>query len=214
MANPGEIEDMTERCAKINNEPGENLNQVRLVIARSTKSGNDPQVRQFAALLLGQLKESDGIDPLLRALRDPDKKVRGQAARALGEIGEPSVESLIILTKDPDWKVRYRAAEALGMIGSIKAVPCLIEALGDPKDHVRYMAAKAIGETGSGNAETALVAHLGDENEFVRRSAAIALGITGGKLACKALKDILIREPSEKVRIAIRASLSNLERAA
>jgi HEAT repeat protein len=205
---------MTENNAKITDGPGEkNMDQVREVIAGSTQPGNDPQVRQYAALLLGQLKESDGIDPLIQALRDPDKNVRAQAAIALGEIGDPSVDSLILLLDDMDWKVRYRAAEALGMIRSIKAVPFLIIALDDPKDHVRYMAAKAIGETGSGKAEKALIVRLSDENEFVRRSAVTALGKTGGIAAKMALKDLLLREQSEEVRLAIGIALDHLEKA-
>jgi HEAT repeat protein len=194
-------------------EPGENyMNAVRDMIVGSTEPGNDPQVRQYAALLLGQLKESEGIDPLLRALRDNDKKVRAQAAKALGEIGDRSVDSLNLLMDDMDWKVRYRAAEALGIIRSIKSIPVLIRALDDPKDHVRYMAAKAIGETGSGQAESALISRISDGNEFVRRSVATALGKTGGIAAKVALKDSLSYEPSEDVRLVMRNSLLLIEK--
>ena len=195
-------------------EERKNIENAREDIVRSTLPGNDPQVRQYATLLLGQLRESEGIDPLLRALRDPDKKVRDQAAKALGEIGGPSVDSLISLLEDPDWKVRYRAAEALGIIGSESAVLFLVNALDDPKDHVRYMAAKAIGETGSGSTEKALIARLGDENEFVRRSVAMALGKTGDNAAKKALQHSMIQETSESVRQAIETALQLLEKKA
>lgn len=195
------------------NQSGEeNIENARVGIARSTGAGNDPQVRQYAAMLLGQLREPEGIDPLLRALRDPEKKVRAQAVTALAEIGDPSVDSLTLLMNDPDWKVRYRAAEALGIIRSKKAVPFLITALDDQKDHVRYMAAKALGTTGFGTAEKALIARLGDENEFVRRSAATALGKSGGIAAKEALKNSLAREPSEEVRNAIGSALQSLKK--
>jgi HEAT repeat protein len=181
-------------------------------IARSMRPGNDPQVRQYGALLLGQLKDSEGITPLIQALRDPDKNVRAQAAKALGVIGDPSIGPLTLLLDDPDWRVRYRAAEALGITGSEKAVPFLINVLDDPKDHVRYMAAKAIGETGSGAAENALIVRLGDENEFVRRSAATSLGKTGGVAAKEALKRLLARETSEEVRRVMISALQQLDR--
>jgi HEAT repeat protein len=203
----------TVDSAKTKKAEEKNIENARVLIARSTQSGNDPQVRQYAALLLGQLKESEGIDPLIHALRDPDKKVRAQAVKALGEIGNPSVDSLILLLDDTDWKVRYRAAEVLGIIGSTKAVPFLIATLDDPKDHVRYMAAKAIGETGSGKAENALIVRLSDENEFVRRGVVTALGKTGGIAARMALKDSLSREVSEEVRLAIGIALDHLEKA-
>lgn len=204
---------MTGKINDIANKPGEkNIEEAREEITRSTQPGNDPQVRQYATLLLGQLRESEGIDPLLKALRDPDIKVRAQAATSLGDIGDPSVDPLTFLMNDPDWKVRYRVAEALGITGSKKGVPILITMLDDPKDHVRYMAAKALGVTGSGNAEVALVARLGDENEFVRRSAATALGKTGGITAKEALTHSLARETSEDVRKVIVTALQSLEK--
>ena len=204
---------MTGKTEDIANQPAEdNIEKAKGEIARSTQAGNDPQVRLYGTLLLGQLRGSEGIDPLIQALRDPDKKVRAQAAKALGGIGDPCVNPLTLLMDDPDWKVRYRAAEALGMTGSKKAVPFLITALDDPKDHVRYMAAKAIGEIGSGNAEKALIARLGDENEFVRRSAATALGKTGGIAVKEALQNSLAKEPSGEVREVIGSTLQLLEK--
>lgn len=199
----------TENFAK--NTEEQNIENARGEIARSTQPGSDPQVRQYGTILLGKLKESDGVGPLLLALRDPDKKVRDQAAKALGEIGDPSVDPLISLLDDPDWKVRYRATEALGITGSKRAVPFLINALGDPKDHVRYMAAKALGETGTGCDENVLIARLGDENEFVRRSIASTLGKTGGPSAKEALQNSLAREPSEQTREAMVTALRLLE---
>ncbi|MCU0629845.1 MAG: HEAT repeat domain-containing protein [Methanoregulaceae archaeon] len=190
----------------------QNIENAREEIARSTRPGNDPQVRQYASILLGKLKDSEGVEPLIMALRDPDKKVRDQAAKSLGEIGEPSVDSLVLLLDDPDWKVRYRATEALGITGSKKAVPFLIVSLDDPKDHVRYMAAKSLGETGDGSCEKALIARLGDENEFVRRSAALTLGKTGGTAAKGALEHSLTRETSENTRVAIENALKALEK--
>jgi len=198
----------------VNKTEEKNIKNAREDIIRSTQPENDPQVRQYATLLLGQLRESDGIDSLIQAIRDPDKKMRAQAAIALGEIGGPSIDPLTALLEDPDWKVRYRAAEALGITGSDRAVPFLVNALDDPKDHVRYMAAKAIGEIGSGSAEKALIARLGDENEFVRRSAATALGKTGTKAAKKAVQHSLNQETSETVRQTIETVLLLLEKKA
>ncbi|MEI6293435.1 MAG: HEAT repeat domain-containing protein [Methanomicrobiales archaeon] len=200
----------TENFAK--NTEEQNIANAKGEIARSTRTGSDPQVRQYATILLGKLKELDGVEPLLLAIRDPDKNVREQAAKSLGEIGDPSVDPLIILLEDPDWKVRYRAAEALGITGSEKAVPSLIITLEDPKDHVRYMAAKALGETGARGSEKALIARLGDENEFVRSSVASTLGKTGGSSAKEALQHSLTCEPSEKTREAMETALHLLEK--
>ncbi|MFQ6054633.1 MAG: HEAT repeat domain-containing protein [Methanosarcinales archaeon] len=61
---------------------------------------------------------------VLKALR----QVRGSAAIALGEIGEPAVEPLIKALGD---RVREKAAIALGEIGDARAVEPLIKALRD-----------------------------------------------------------------------------------
>jgi HEAT repeat protein len=193
---------------------GKSNGYAREAIIRSTKPGNDPQVRQYASILLGQLKDSECINALILALRDTDKKVRAQAALSLGGIGDPAVGPLISLMDDPDWKVRYRAAEALGITRSEKAIPSLISALDDQKDHVRYMAAKAIGEIGPGRAETALVRRLTDDNEFVRRSTVTALGKTGGNTVKQVLTEYYTVETSEGVRKEIRSAINLLEKGA
>jgi HEAT repeat protein len=137
----------------------------------------DPMTRKHAVYLLGQTRDRGFLDICIRALRDPEKAVRGQAARALAEIGEPASEHLIPLLNDPDWKVRYRAAEALGVMRINKAVGPLIERLSDEKDHVRYMAAKGLGSLQDPAAIEALKKCSTDQNDYVRKMAEKAITI-------------------------------------
>ncbi|KUG20526.1 hypothetical protein ASZ90_009749 [hydrocarbon metagenome] len=173
---------------------------------------DDPRVRQMASLLLGQTGDSRAIEPLIEALRDPEKEVRGRAAIALAAIGSPAIPPLIAALKDSDWRVRYRAAEALGSIGDRAAFEPLMAALSDEKDHVRYMAAKGLGSLREERAMDALIAAQNDCNEFVRRSAAAALGSIGGDDARRALEAALQREVDGSARAAILQALEETER--
>jgi HEAT repeat protein len=160
-------------------------------MARALRNSTDPQVRQYAAYLLGQAKNPRAIQPLIEALADFDKSVREQATLALSSIGKSAIEPLASAMKEKKWETRYRAAEALGKIADEKAVQPLIQALKDNRDHVRYMAAKGLRELGDSEAIEPMVILLKDENKYVRMMVARALGTIGGKKVNIALKNAL-----------------------
>jgi len=176
-------------------------------LVRALREHTDPQVRQYAAYLLGQAKNPRAIQPLVEALADFDKSVREQATLALSSIGKAAVEQLAEAMKEPRWETRYRAAEALGKIADDKAVQPLIQALRDNRDHVRYMAAKGLRELGDSDAVEPLVILLKDENVYVRLMAVYALAALGGNNAKTALAKALESEGNEKVKAAIVAAL-------
>jgi len=163
----------------------------------------DPNVRQYAAYLLGKAKNPRAIQPLVEALGDFDKSVREQATLALSAIGKAAVEPLALAMKEPKWETRYRAAEALGQIADEKAVKPLIQGLKDNRDHVRYMAAKGLRVLGDSDAIAPMVILLKDENRFVRMMAVRALSAIGGKNVNEALAQALETETDEKVLEAI-----------
>jgi HEAT repeat protein len=167
----------------------------------------DPQVRQYAAYLLGRAKNPRAIQPLIEALADFDKSVREQATLALSSIGKAAIEPLAEAMNEPKWKTRYRAAEALGKIADEKAVQPLIQGLRDNRDHVRYMAAKGLHNFGDSGAVEPLIILLKDENVYVRLMAVHALGVLGGKNVKAALNEALESEQEEKVKAAMAAAL-------
>ncbi len=177
-------------------------------LVKALTDSTDPQVRQYAAYLLGKAKNPRAIQPLVEAMADFDKSVREQATLALSSIGKAAVGQLSDAMKEPRWETRYRAAEALGRIADEKAVKPLIQGLKDNRDHVRYMAAKGLREIGDSDAIEPLIILLKDENVYVRSMAARALGATGGNKAIEALRAARETETEEKVRQAIDESLA------
>jgi HEAT repeat protein len=176
-------------------------------MVRALQNSTDPQVRQYAAYLLGQTKNPRAIQPLIEALADFDKSVREQATLALSSIGKAAIEQLTAAMKEKKWETRYRAAEALGKIADESVVQPLIKALKDNRDHVRYMAAKGLRELGDSDAIEPMIILIKDENRYVRMMAATVLGTIGGKKVNNALRNALESEEDEKVKEAINEAM-------
>ena len=132
---------------------------------------------------------TEGIQQALRqALSDEDAMVVGDAARALGALGNrasPSVGALVRTLSHEDPYVRVYAAEALASIGpkAAAATKDLAKAVGDPIPGVRWAACEALASIGPA-AESAvpqLIEALEDEFLYVRIFAAGALGSIGPK---------------------------------
>jgi outer membrane protein assembly factor BamB/HEAT repeat protein len=132
---------------------------------------------------------TESIQPALRrALSDEDWEVAGDAARALGALGQkasPSVRALVQALSHEDPHVRIYAAEALASIGpnAAAATEDLARAVGDPIPGVRWAACEALASIGPAahSAVPQLIEALTDEFLYVRIFAAGALGGIGPK---------------------------------
>src|SRR6187399_3776696 len=139
--------------------------------------------------LIDLTPETEAIQPALRrALGDDDAIVAGDAARALGALGNrasPSVGALVTTLAHQDPYVRVYAAEALASIGpsAAKATTALAKALDDPIPGVRWAACEALAGIGPAaqSAVPQLIDALEDEFLYVRIFAAGALGSIGPK---------------------------------
>lgn len=139
--------------------------------------------------LIDLVPDTERIQPALRrALRDKDSMVAGDAARALGALGQrasPSVPALVKTLSHEEPYVRIYAAEALASIGpkASAATRDLAIALGDPVPGVRWAACEALANIGPAAqpAVPQLIKALKDEFLYVRIFAAGALGSLGLK---------------------------------
>jgi HEAT repeat protein len=141
-----------------------------------------------------KMRAKKDVKGLIRALGyQKDVDTRRDAARTLGEIGDPAaVEPLIQLlrTESPGSRVQKSAMWALAEIGG-PAVESLIEALRDENRSVRERAANALGEIRDTRAVQPLIHALEDEYWPVRKAAVIALGIIGDAGAVEPLLEAL-----------------------
>jgi len=102
------------------------------------------QVRRNAAMALGEIKDARAVEPLIAALRDDVVEVRESVPFGLAKIGEPALGPLIGALKDQNKDVRGNAAMALLIMKDYRAVEPLIATLRDPDNYVRHRASSAL----------------------------------------------------------------------
>ena len=84
------------------------------------------------------------IAPLIADLGSNNGSVRVRARATLVYIGAQAVEPLVLALKDPNWHVRWEAAKALGEIGDPRSAPALVSALEDVRSGIRWLAAEGL----------------------------------------------------------------------
>jgi len=92
-------------------------------------------------------------------IKDENKGVRFDAAKALGSIGAPVVESLIVALKHKNADVREAAAIALGDIGDLRSVEPLLSMLEvriPSERDLRYQVVNSLGQIGAQLEDVAL----------------------------------------------------------
>jgi HEAT repeat protein len=112
------------------------------------------RIRVAAALALGFHGNSAAVQPLLRALADPDGRVGEAASGALADIGSDATESLIAELRGGGANALY-AARALANQGK-DALPALERAAQSPNPVSERWAAVALGDLGLAEARPAL----------------------------------------------------------
>ncbi|HEV7766964.1 MAG TPA: HEAT repeat domain-containing protein [Thermoanaerobaculia bacterium] len=110
---------------------------------------DDPRIRQYLSMVLGNLGDRRAAPLLIDALKDRAPETRIYAALALGRLGDPSATPTLIEVFTTDERdVRKAAAFALGELRDPRALPALVTALADPIADVRYNAAIAVARYG------------------------------------------------------------------
>ena len=90
---------------------------------------DNPLIQQQAADELARMGER-AINPLIKASKDKEWKVRYYATEALVKSKDPRViDTLIFLLKDPEWNVRTKACDWLGRTNDPKAIGALIDVI-------------------------------------------------------------------------------------
>ncbi len=117
---------------------------------------------------------------LTRALDDPDRQVREQAALGLALVpGTETINPLLTALGDSDAQVREEAAIGLAFRRDARVVDPLLRAMDDADSQVREKVAIALGASGDPRALSALERALSDPDPQVREKAAAGLILLG-----------------------------------
>jgi HEAT repeat protein len=103
----------------------------------------DSDVRWCVAKTLGRIGGEAVMASLIRALHDPEPKVRLAAQSGLERVGPSAILTSFRGLRDSNEHIREGSALVLAGIGTV-AVPMLIDALQDPSPEVRSAAASVL----------------------------------------------------------------------
>jgi HEAT repeat protein len=205
-----------------------NLEENVAAIYRSAEH-DDPRIRQYLAMVLGNIGDRRATPLLLGSLSDPEPETRLYALLALGELRDPvALPRVIELTRDADKDVRKTAFYALGEIAGPakdpRAVAALAAGLEDQVPDVRWNAAIALAPFGDRRAAPTLRTMLDrtmlDRTPGMRedqKEDALIIGMTVypklvGAEARPELQKIAASDPSLRVRDAAKQALAALHR--
>lgn len=171
-----------------------------------------------AADVLGELHYASSVPALSAALSNPvySGEARAAMARALGQIGRPTVIAPLqgaLSVEDPI--VRSAALTALRQIRGLQDGSAIVPSLGDADVGVRSEAAITLGMWRSTvGAESLVNALASDPSPIVRKNAAWALGQMGAKssVAGPALQAAAAGDTSPLVRSISSIALTKLTR--
>jgi HEAT repeat protein len=122
-----------------------------------------------AERVLGMLRAPEAVKPLTTLLTHPEFRVRLNAARSLGQIGDHTDTAPIArLAKDPAWEVRNVVMQSLGKLHGTRHIKLMEEGMRDTSWWVRFSAAQALWELGGPGRETLHRAMDASPDRFAR----------------------------------------------
>ena len=170
-----------------NKNADRNATQHDLKSAEAGLADADPRVRVEALRKLRNVQDPQADYLLIRAMADPDTRVRVKAIDILGGRGETSAVPPMcqfLFLRSTEAVVKVHIAAALGRIGDERAAQPLIEYLYEARDErSRGTAVFALGEIGDHSATDVLsTAATEDPSPTVRRLAQEALQKIDGEI--------------------------------
>lgn len=137
---------------------------------------HEPEVRLRAAKALGALGGTAAVQPLIGALREPNRWSTIRIADILSSMGREVVDELVKTFPTLSLPGKLAALDILGRMRALQTSDWLRQRLSDPERDVRARACHALGSIGDPAAGPPLAAALTDPEWPVRAMAAKALG--------------------------------------
>jgi HEAT repeat protein len=156
-------------------------------------------VRKSAILSLITLENTSliEVEHFLSAIKDPNRDVKLEAIRALGEYsGQQVIDALSVTLNDEERDVRMATIKALGQVGSKNAVRLLLSILNEVDGEYFLEVVRSLGIAGGPKATNAL-SNLIDKETGARSAFVLdALGVIGGDLVIEVLIQTLNKDDS------------------
>lgn len=146
------------------------------------------------------------------ALDDSDLSIRREALLALGRLGTPEADDLLLwYLHEPDVTMRAHSVEAIGQPSGTGRAVLLRQALRDPDSRVRLAAVEALGRAGGAEATSELTRLLDDERDGeVLISVALVMSRLKEFGAVRQMLDLALYCPNATVRMQMLVALADL----
>lgn len=116
---------------------------------RSLSRSDDVATRAAAIASVGMEGFTLAADEVIKALHDPQPRVRRRAAEAIARLEDPrATDELIHQVEEHPDLLEEETVEALGALGDARAVPTLIRTMQSPRSQLRRAAARSLGRIG------------------------------------------------------------------
>jgi HEAT repeat protein len=165
----------------------------------------DPLDRLMAVYALGRIGPEANLEVLKSALEDEAPDIRKVALEAVASLCAPDGEGLQLLVSrlsDESREVRLAVVEQIGNCSLGEGTGYLVQALDDVDDWVRIRAMEALGDRLDAEAIPKLVSLLESPNKLVVLKVIETLGRIGGKVAFRALLEVLNTDDQELMEAA------------
>ena len=121
-------------------------------LIHSLKNDRDDNVRAFAALSLGKIKDKSSVGAVIEALNDEQLVVKIEAIKALGEIGDSkAILMLLPLIENSNPRLRCEVASSLGKLGNKEGLKAVLKEIEDEESPLRVKAILALRDIGEGS---------------------------------------------------------------
>lgn len=175
---PGELNE--RRTAEILAAMGDAAIAPLLTVLQSPGGKYSDSVVNVASRVLGMLRAPSGVAPLTALLGHRDFRVRLNAARSLGPIGDrAALPAVAALADDPAWEVRNAVMQSIGRLRGNEESQRLVKALGDEAWWVRFSAAQALFSLGQSGIEALKNAARENTDRYAREMSLQVLGEHG-----------------------------------
>ncbi|MEY3481545.1 MAG: hypothetical protein RIQ71_2320, partial [Verrucomicrobiota bacterium] len=171
---PGELNE--RRTAEILAEMSDAAVPPLLDVLQSRDGKYSDSVLNVASRVLGMLRAGAATAPLTALLRHEDYRVRLNAARSLGSIGDRAVlPDVAKLSDDSSWEVRNVVMQSIGKLRGDGEINRLTKALSDPAWWVRFSAAQSLFTLGGPGVEALKNSARGAADRYAREMSAQVL---------------------------------------
>jgi HEAT repeat protein len=167
-----------------------------LPVLRETVRSGDQAEKLMACGMIAELRDRDGVEPLLAATADPDVKVRRRAATALRILADRRAAARLrqLTGSETDLGVLKTTLAALGRLGDRRDIRLIEPFLSHADYGVVVVAAGALAMLGDERGLETVIQATNAADPGVQKSATYALGLFSAAPAGERLQAI-IRDP-------------------